>query len=457
MKKAFTLKSYKFHGMLVWLFLGMVMLNSERTEAQNWSSFGNGGMTDWVFATAMYNGDLIAGGKFTSAGGVNANHIARWDGSQWQPLGLGVNGKVNALVEFNGNLIVGGEFTEAGGNEMFFIAIWDGTTWLDDLGDMGSTVTSLVVYNNKLIAGGYFTDADGIPANYIAQYDEVNEWAPLGGGMGGSQGQVMAMNVYNNQLIAGGFFTTAGGMPASHIASWNGSTWSTIGSGVQGIVYALGEYDNNLIAGGLFLGAGGISANHTASWDGNAWNALGSGVTGTFYQYVFALAVYNNKLVAGGYFTVAGGQTVDGVAQWDGSNWSPMGGGFFYNGSNVYGVHTLTNYGTELIAGGMFTAAGGASAAHIASWYEPSIGVNSLPDSDLFQVFPNPTTDNITLTGFPSETNLKFTIKDLSGRALQQGILTQEETWINLDKLSAGIYFISIQSTDLQTFKVVKR
>ncbi|GBL36080.1 hypothetical protein EMGBS15_16750 [Filimonas sp.] len=45
-------------------------------EAQNWSSFPNGGANDWVYSSCIYNGDLIVGGKFTAIGGVNLNHIA---------------------------------------------------------------------------------------------------------------------------------------------------------------------------------------------------------------------------------------------------------------------------------------------------------------------------------------------------------------------------------------------
>ncbi len=43
-------------------------------------------------------GNLYAGGDFTTAGGVSANHIAKWDGSAWSALGPGMNGTVNALA-----------------------------------------------------------------------------------------------------------------------------------------------------------------------------------------------------------------------------------------------------------------------------------------------------------------------------------------------------------------------
>jgi hypothetical protein len=349
---------------------------SQKAFSQSWSTLGTG-MNDWVYASTVYNGDLIVGGKFTDAGGVSANHIARWDGSNWYPLGLGVNAKVWALASFGGSLYVGGEFTEAGGIPMLGIARWDGTNWINDLGDMNDIVTSFAVYNNALIAGGYFIEADGLPVNNIAQYKN-GHWAALGSGVVGTQGSVMALEVYNNELIAGGFFTSAGGASASHIAKWNGTTWSALGSGISNIVYSLTNYNSNLIAGGLFSSAGLIPANNIASWNGSSWSALGTGMSGIFYQSVFALKTYNGNLIAGGYFTHSDGLLTNGIAKWNGSAWSDMGGGLFEPG-NVCGTHTLCLYGQYLIDGGLFNTAGDAyNARNIASWNMKVLALNSI-------------------------------------------------------------------------------
>ncbi|HQL55223.1 MAG TPA: hypothetical protein PLQ87_10995, partial [Phycisphaerae bacterium] len=52
---------------------------------------GMGGSAPFVYALTVYNNDLIAGGLFTTAGGVACNRIARWNGSVWQALGSGMN------------------------------------------------------------------------------------------------------------------------------------------------------------------------------------------------------------------------------------------------------------------------------------------------------------------------------------------------------------------------------
>jgi hypothetical protein len=62
------------------------------------------------------NGDLVAGGSFTTAGGVAANRIARWKGGTWSALGSGMNDSVHALAVLpNGDVVAGGDFSTAGG------------------------------------------------------------------------------------------------------------------------------------------------------------------------------------------------------------------------------------------------------------------------------------------------------------------------------------------------------
>lgn len=366
------------------VFLIIILIFSQKSNAQTWSGVGSG-MCDWVNASVVYNGELVVGGRFTCAGGVPANYIAKWNGTSWSALGSGLNGWVWALTVYKGNLIVGGQFSQAGSTAVMNLAKWDGTNWTDVNGDVGSIVASLTVYNNDLIVGGYFTDADGFPANYIVGYNSNNGWFNLGSGMGGSQGQVMALNVYGGNLIAAGFFTTAGGTTANHIAKWNGTSWSSLGSGIGWITYSLGTYNGDLIAGGLFSSAGGISANSIAKWNGTSWSSLGSGMGATpvGYNYVFSLAEFNGNLYAGGMYSTAGGVTANSIAMWDGSAWHSMNGGVQYGGSNVFAVNALSVYNNDLYASGIFSSAGGVGVAHIAKWHDATLAVSCSVISDV--------------------------------------------------------------------------
>ncbi len=169
---------------------------------------------------------------------------------------------------------------------------------------------------------------------------------------------VRRLTVYDGKLIAAGNFAIAGGVAANYIASWDGSSWSSLGSGMNEWVYDLTVYDGKLIAGGIFTIAGGVGANYIASWDGSSWSPLGLGMNGS----VLALTVYDGRLIAGGDFTSAGGVAANYIASWDGSSWSPLGSGM--NGD----VFTVTVYKGHLIAGGNFLIAGNKVSAYLAAW-----------------------------------------------------------------------------------------
>jgi hypothetical protein len=127
------------------------------------------GTNSALFAVTLYNGDLIVGGAFTTAGGVSANYIARWDGAAWQPLGSGMNYKVRALTVYNEELIAAGMFTTAGGVTVNYIARWDGAAWQPLGSGMSGWVWSLTVYDGELIAGGKFSTAGGILVGHVAR------------------------------------------------------------------------------------------------------------------------------------------------------------------------------------------------------------------------------------------------------------------------------------------------
>jgi hypothetical protein len=98
---------------------------------------------------------------------------------------------------------------------------------------------------------------------------------------------------------------------------------------------------------------------------------MGSGMTGAFYTTVNALAISGTNLYAGGNFTAAGGVPVNYIAQWDGSAWSPLGSGvntFWRSGK----VSALAVSGNSLYAGGFFTMAGTNVSAFVAEAILPS-------------------------------------------------------------------------------------
>ena len=143
-----------------------------RWDGVAWHALGNG-MNGSVGALVIApDGSLYAGGSFTTAGGVMTNHIARWDGLAWHPLGNGMGGgyfanlvAVGALaVGPDGSLYAGGYFTTAGGSEANSIARWDGTAWhplgsgVNTGGSVYYAKISALAFgpDGSLYAGGYF-------------------------------------------------------------------------------------------------------------------------------------------------------------------------------------------------------------------------------------------------------------------------------------------------------------
>ncbi|MFY9342957.1 MAG: hypothetical protein WAT39_10740 [Planctomycetota bacterium] len=351
---------------------GAAANNIARWNGATWSAVGTG-LNDTVQClTTLSNGDVVAGGLFTTAGGTTANHIARWNGTAWSALGTGVDGQVSAVATRpNGDIVAGGYFTTAGGVAAIRIARWDGTTWSALGSGTNEGVRSLAnLPNGDLVAGGYFDAAGGVVAKYVARWDGA-AWSALATG---TNSLVRALAVLpNGDLVAGGFFTTIGGVSANHIARWNGATWSALGSGTNLAVTALLALPNgDVVAGGFFTTAGGVVANDIARWDGAAWSPLGTGLSGgaPFLDGVRALLrLPNGDLVAAGGFTNAGGVAVNGIARWDGTTWSPLGPGLGYTGGGPglgAALARLAN-GDVVVAGG-FELAGGVLARNIARW-----------------------------------------------------------------------------------------
>jgi hypothetical protein len=65
---------------------------------------------------------VYAGGSFTTADGVAANYVAKWDGSSWSALGSGMNNGVYALAVSGSELYAGGNFMLAGGKGSAYAA-----------------------------------------------------------------------------------------------------------------------------------------------------------------------------------------------------------------------------------------------------------------------------------------------------------------------------------------------
>ena len=340
----------------------------------NWMSMGGLPGSDFqVRAIATdASGNVYVGGDFTVIGNLTANHVAKWDGTRWTPLGSGVNDSVHALAFMGNNLYAAGAFRIAGSNAVNYVAKWNGTTWTTLGSGLNGTANTLCQVGEDLYVGGSFTSAGGTDANYIAKWN-TNGWSGVGPGLHGwhpsPETQVYSLATLGSNLYVGGLFESAGSTAADNIAKWDGVTWSPCRSEFIGLSYfvealAVSPSRSNLYAAGLFTAAGTSQASYVAKWDGTAWTALGAVLNDP--PHIYALATSGSDLYAGGAFTNLGATPANYIAKWDGSSWTPLGLGV--GGTPYPSVSALATFGSNVYASGYFILAGGSPANNIALW-----------------------------------------------------------------------------------------
>ncbi len=398
--------------------------NIARWDGSTWHPLGSGTDLRVRALVALPNGDLVAGGDFTTAGGVASSRIARWNGSTWAPLGSGMGGAANSNISVyamavlgNGDVVAGGAFTTAGGNPAARLARWNGTAWsgfgsgansivqachtaangdlliggaftqIDNLtatrlarwngstfsplgsGTDSSAYTTLTTRNGDLVVGGSFRMLEGVVARRIARRTGT-VWTPLGSGMTNTTSVCDVRSVVelpNGDLVAAGVFSHAGGVAVTNVARWNGTTWAPLGPGLPiGVESLLALPNGDVIAGGPFHTAYGAAADFLARWNGTTWAPLGGNFSGPWFGSVSELALLpNGDVVAGGVFTAAAGVATDNLARWDGSQWHAFGQPI--SASSRVGALTVTQNG-DLLVGGTWTMIGGIAANFIARW-----------------------------------------------------------------------------------------
>jgi hypothetical protein len=286
------------------------------------------------------------------SGGVIVNDMAHWDGKSWSDAGGGVSTPVyngfGSLSEvltlsFQGqNLYVGGVFSQiafGASNQLDagFVAKWDGTNWFP-VGSPGVViqpplalpyVSSIAFLGGDVVVAGSLGQVGGLSLNIqggvgdLARFDGTN-WASFGsgvyglfpGGLSGQNAAVSALATDGTNIYLGGNFTNVAGNAASGIACLTGLGVSGLNGGMDGPVQALLLDGANLYAGGGFSKAGGAGSPAIARWDGTNWHGVGGGLNGT----VYALAKFGGQIVAAGDFHGSGnGSSPSYLAIWDGA------------------------------------------------------------------------------------------------------------------------------------------
>lgn len=321
-----------------------------------WTSLGSGlfapqASPPYVTSFCNWNGDLVMAGYFNTISSVHAESIAIRHAGTWSPFAIPMGNfsptvQIFAMLPQQDSLIVAGRFSSAGGIPAANIARWNGTTWSAFGTGYTSNIRALVMYNNELVvASDAMFSGPWSPGQTLARWDG-SQFRTFNNGPNGA---VYALAVHRGELMVGGRFTAINGNTfIGSLARWNGTQWSTLADKPDrqsAWVNALTVFEGDLIAGGRFT-INSIGAQNTARWNGQSWSTLGNQAP---LGEVVALAVHQGALFA----AHSNQSSSSRLSRWSGSAWSDVGTIF---GGNL---STLFSFENELLLGGTLTSANG--------------------------------------------------------------------------------------------------
>ncbi|MFI4881422.1 MAG: hypothetical protein ACIAQU_02430, partial [Phycisphaerales bacterium JB064] len=355
---------------------------------------GRGVLTDARAAVVFDAGAgrrLFVGGFFDSAGTASAENLAQWDGSAWDAVpsgqGMGLPREGEAIAVFDDGsgpaLVVAGEFERINGVEMNGIARWDGASWAPLAGGIGDVsmgtqlVNAMAAFDDgsgpALYVGGGMLASRDAPADYIARWDG-SAWSSVGSGLDGGVTAMLAVDDagLESGLYVGGWFTASDGAALNGVARWDGQRFQPVGLGIHDGVAALAVHDDGTgpaLYAAASTGSGSAGVHHIFKWDGTTWQTTSAG----FEDRVLALASFDDgsgpALYAGGSFRHTGSAPAERIARWDGASWTPFGLGMSTGFPRVDSLLVAdAGDGPMLYAGGRFELAGGEPARSIARW-----------------------------------------------------------------------------------------
>ncbi len=402
---------------------------------------------------------LYAGGDFVFAGGIRCYGIAKWDGSTWSNLGLGLKANNNGsfvshvrdIVRFKNEIYVTGNFRDIGGKKINGLARWNGVEWnsvdgiLKDNGlDGFAFANALEVYNNELYVIGDFDSIGTMPSKGIAKWDGMI-WTDLSQNFNvgcQSSNKISTLKFFNNELFVAGNVNCIGNVEEK-LSKRVGNNWVDVGPGFNGDCWInkLTIYQNNLYIGGYFFTTAGNVDNSMVYTDGINFFPTAGGVLPSNNRDMFE---YQNELYVCGQINFAGFQPINRIAKWDGIQWINTGLSIESYVTSVGTLNNFAEYNGKLVVAGSFTSINGVPANNIAM-VDFTVGISNLKPNSIFKIYPNPT-------------NTTFTVqaKDLAQlksiqvyNALGKLVLTQKaeiENMIDVSGFSKGLYIVEVRT-----------
>ncbi|MBI1190403.1 MAG: hypothetical protein GC200_06965 [Tepidisphaera sp.] len=214
-----------------------------------WLPFTGGLPTNNIWATEVFENQLVVGGEPFSVGGVTNTTVAAWDGAAWHDMSAGAAGYPVRLVAAGGQLW--GEFVPSGGAPSSAAALgrWNGAAW--------QMFSSAGGYSGLLSTGAevYATD-DSTSQTYVLTPEGLSV-LPLPP----SETTDRIIGAVQGDLVCAS---------GSNLYRWNGQSWAEAGDASIVATVATSRLSLPLeIDGVMYVGAqGGLE--EILAWDGLA-------------------------------------------------------------------------------------------------------------------------------------------------------------------------------------------
>lgn len=346
------------------------------------------------------------------------------------------NGNATTLWDPDGTgpasavLVVGGRFG-VGTLLDTSLAAFDGTGWSALGTPPFLEAHALVVWNGLLVAAG-----DNGSQDTIATWNG-SSWSIVGS----AGAEVNTMVVFQGDLYVGGRFHSVNGVPANGIARWNGTAWSQPGQGVNGEVMAMAVF-GSLHVGGAFSLAGSLAVGNLAVWSGTTWSAAAAcdAPVRSLAARIGATATAS-FLFAGGDFTMVGPVPAQHVARFNSLTgaWTAIPG---LPGTSCLALHVRSTGATTFQ---LHAAVGGVVPDKV--WRLNGTTWSSLGET-YFPGQPQPTS----LAFFDNQCVVTLEIAPVSGTGFPQSVRTHDGTsWQPLcgPGFDAGIRAVTAVGNDL--------
>lgn len=480
------MKTFKKQYIIIIIILLIVLFFSPlKIFSQSWESLGDTFMgtqeARMGFTTSLNEaGNRIAVGSHAEQ--VNGIYFGKvqvyeWDGNTWQPMGDPVFGHeqdagfgTRIALDGDGNRFVVSEHGNDGGGFVkgaVYVYEWDGNQWIEiqefigdvDYDYIGSSDVDISLDGYTVAIGAIDADINGVlNAGQVKVFtQEGTFWLPVGQPINGSEenqklGKV-ALNGSGNKLVLGAFGHSNDTGIVQMYTLENGS-WSKVGQFIGDMEGRRIGFSVTMDDSGSFAAATsieGTSGNFPGQAyifknDGNDnWSQYGStliGENGKYYGYDIAINGEGNTLaVSAPNFVNDGFGTVFTLKD-DGTFFQP----FYENvvGSNLgdqigYGISF--NHDASRMSIGAPWSNNNSGMAMV--FQDPLLNQDEVTSLNDVNIFPNPTTGNITIKLPSSIDHINVNLFDISGRMIFQKKLNNQ-----IEKLTipgdSGVYILEI-------------